>query len=452
MYLVGSSEEHHRSNKILWEFCLALVCTLFCLQLNAADSQQKPNIVILLADDLGWNDVGYHGSDIQTPHIDHFASEGVILDRFYVSPWCSPTRAGLMTGRYPHRYGYQYVVTGIAASILPGDAITLAEVLAEAGYERRGYIGKWHLNSSKGGLPLDQGFTEFYGMLGGAVDYFTHRKIAAFPDKTPPLDWFRDSTANHDVGYATDLLGDEAVRFIESSARDQPFFLYVAFNAPHAPLQAKGDAYNLSPDGVSWADMKAYQVGANAKLLREIYTAMVSSMDDSIGRIFNALDRNKLRENTLVLFLSDNGADVLHYPAGENSPLRGGKNSVWEGGVRVPAIIRWPAEFRGGTINDGLMSYVDVLPTLAEIAGGQSLIPKDLDGVSVLNLLEGEQPKPNSRQIYLGAGAIIDSKWKLVGDQLFAIRTDPSETTDLAASNPDIVKALRAEVQRFEEH
>ena len=421
------------------------------MPLNAAASQVKPNIVILLADDLGWNDVGYHGSELRTPHIDDFASEGIILDRFYVSPWCSPTRAGLMTGRYPHRYGYQYVVKGIATSFLPGDAISLAEVLAEAGYERRGFIGKWHVNDSKGGLPSDQGFNEFYGMLGGAIDYFTHRKVTGSSDKTPPLDWFRGATANHDVGYATNLLGDEAVRFIESSGRDLPFFLYVAFNAPHSPLQAEGDSYNLFPDGFSWDDMKAYQVDSNAKLFREIYAAMVSSLDDSIGRILNALDRNKLRENTLVLFLSDNGADVRS-PAGDNSPLRGGKNSVWEGGVRVPAIIRWPAEFRGETINTDLMSYVDVLPTIAEIAGGQSLIPKNLDGVSVLNLLEGEQPKPESRRIYLGAGAIIDSNWKLVGDQLFAIHTDPTETTDVAAANPDIVRVLRAEARSIEDH
>jgi len=436
-------------DRILLRLLVACLCSLSASGVWANGGPDKPNIVILLADDLGWNDVGYHGSQIKTPHIDQLAREGLELDRFYVAPWCSPTRAGLMTGRYPHRYGYQYVVKQMAASFLPLEAVTLAETLGQAGYKRRAIIGKWHLlEGDKGGHPLDQGFTEFYGMLGGSVDYFTHGTIAVTPPEKPNLDWHRNRELNYDQGYATDLLGDESVRFIKRSARDQPFFLYVAFNAPHIPLQAKGESLNPVPKGAVWSYVIDVRKNPDADLYKKIYAAMVSSLDTNIGKILTAIDDSGLRANTLVLFLNDNGGDITLAP-GDNSPLRGGKDTNWEGGVRVPAAIRWPARLRGGKRIAAPMSYVDVLPTLAEVAGLPSPPVKNLGGVSVLDVLTGEGPVPD-RQIYLGAGAVVDANWKLVGNELFAIKTDPGETTNVAVSHPDIVLELQQGVKKFE--
>ncbi len=428
-----------------------VVTAFFSGDLYANSGLQKPNIVILLADDLGWNDVGYHGSRISTPHIDQFAREGVELDRFYVAPWCSPTRAGLMTGRYAHRYGYQYAPYGIRSSFLPLEAQTLAEMLEIAGYKRRSYVGKWHLQyGNNGGHPLDQGFNEFYGMLGGAIDYFTHRMIGSAQNANPDLDWFRNRQLSHDQGYTTDLIGDEAVRIIRSSVRDQPFFLYVAFNAPHLPLQATGESQNPSPDGTQVADVESYSKGGDAGRYRQIFDAMVKSLDSNIGNILTALDESGLRANTLVLFLSDNGGDITYAPS-DNSPLRGGKATVWEGGVRVPAIVRWPAVFPGGTRIAEPLSYVDLFPTLAEIAGLPSPVASGLDGDSVLGVLAGKQ-RELDRRIYLGAGAMVDANWKLKDDKLFAIKTDPGEMTDVAASHRDIVEKFQAEVKQIETH
>lgn len=432
-------------------FIFILLCPFFSSGLYANSGPQRPNIVILLADDLGWNDVGYHGSRIRTPHIDQLAREGVELDRFYVAPWCSPTRAGLMTGRYAHRYGYQYVPKAMSPSFLPAEAQTLAEMLETAGYKRRSYIGKWHLqNGDKGGHPLDQGFTDFYGMLGGGVDYFTHRTIPGTRNGKSDLDWFRNREPSNEKGYTTDLIGAEAVRIISSSARDQPFFLYVAFNAPHVPLQAMGEAFSAAPAVTNWGDIENYSKGRDVEIYRQIFGAMVGSLDSNIGKILAAIDESDLRSNTLVLFLSDNGGDITYAPS-DNSPLRGGKATVWEGGVRVPAIMRWPAFFPGGTRISEPLSYVDLFPTLAEIAGLPSPFAPDLDGDSVLGVLAGNH-REFDRRIYLGAGAMVDGNWKLVEDKLFAIKTDPGETTDVAASHQDIVEKFRAEVKQIDAH
>ncbi len=301
---------------------------------------QKPNIVILLADDLDWHDVGYHGGPLKTPHIDQLAEEGLELNRFYVAPLCSPSRAGLMTGVYPHRLGFGYRARPMPGNELPANARTLATMLAEAGYKRRAFVGKWHLQNKGGdkGHPLDQGFTEFYGLLGGAVDYFSHETISLSKGAIPTLDWYRDRELNYDKGYTTDLLTNESVRIIRESAEQGPFFVYVAFNAPHLPLQAKGH----TPE-IDWAQVKDRQSSAFSQLF-DTYRAMVSSMDEGIGKILTAIDKGGLRDNTLVLFLSDNGGMFNLEPIYES--LSGHKGTAGERGIKVPALLRWPRSTR----------------------------------------------------------------------------------------------------------
>jgi arylsulfatase B len=238
------------------------------------------------------------------------------------------------------------------------------------------------------------------------------------------------------------------VRVIKGSTSDQPFFLYVAFNAPHLPLQATGESLNPAPQ--EWADMENYSKGRDVELYRQIYAAMVGSLDNNIGKILTAIDASGLRANTLVFFLSDNGGDIAYAPS-DNSPFRGGKGTVWEGGVRTPAIIRWPASLPGGARIAEPMSYVDVFPTIAEIAGLISPPAQDLDGVSVLRVLAGKQ-RELDRRIYLGEGAMVDANWKIIADKLFAIKTDPGETMDIATSHQDVVRKFQAEVKQVEVH
>ncbi|MGB2823203.1 MAG: sulfatase-like hydrolase/transferase, partial [Phycisphaerae bacterium] len=266
----------------------------------------KPDIVIIVADDLGWNDVGYHGSEIKTPHIDRIAAEGVQLDRFYACPICSPTRAGLMTGRWPLRFGIMRAVIPPWRDYgLPPEEETLPEMLARAGYKRRGCFGKWHLgHSNRRFHPIDQGFTHFYGCYNGAIDYFTHMREGE-------LDWHRQYAPAREEGYSTTLLAQEAAKFIADSPADpstgsgrtEPFFCYLPFNAPHTPLQAPPEYL---------------QKYAHLKGQRQKFAAMVACMDDGIGRVLRALDEKGIADNTIVLFFSDNGGG----PGASNTPLR----------------------------------------------------------------------------------------------------------------------------------
>lgn len=417
----------------------------------------KPNIVIILADDLGWADVGYHGGAIATPSIDRLASEGVRLENFYTCPLCSPTRAGLMTGRWPIRYGMgESVITPWRKHGLPTTERTLADLVAQGGYERRGAIGKWHLGHyQKKYLPLNRGFTHFYGHYNGAFDYFTHKREGQ-------LDWHRNFDTCHDQGYATDLIGREAVRFIKDSPSDKPFFLYVAFNAPHLPLQAKDE------------DIAKYSHIANDK--KRIYAAMVDSMDQAIGKILNAIDHKGIAHNTFVLFFSDNGA--ISY--GDNKPWRGGKGSVYEGGIRVPALVRWPAGIAGeGRSVNAMMGYIDIYPTIKHIAGVTSVDQQPLDGRDMLDVIRAKAEPPKRDWFsYIAQGrpdrtAICDGNWKLIVTggsvleveidnainpggaktkttvELFDLRQDPGEQNNLIVQRPGIAEKL---LERLKEH
>jgi len=401
---------------------------------QSAVQTTKPNIIVIVADDLGWGDVGYHGSSIRTPHLDRLSKEGIELNRFYTAAICSPTRAGLLTGRYPDRFGLRSTVIPPWSSFgVDTSEVFLPEMLALAGYQDRAMLGKWHLgHASLTYHPLNRGFTHFYGHLNGAIDYFTHQREGE-------LDWHNDFDVSHDKGYSTDLITDEAIRNItQYSKKGSPFFLYIAYNAPHSPLQAKKNdllSYGFDENKPLFGKKTDNQQGrGNTK--RQTYSAMVSNMDANIGRILQLLNTLEIDDNTLVWFQSDNGAAPGE--GGSSGQLKGTKFTEWEGGVRAPAIVRWPKGFEGGYVNNQVMGYIDVMPTLLAVAGVKSLPKKPFDGLSMVSVL-ADQTKKIDRNLFLGAGAIVNQEWKLIegpsvnprmriqDDQLFHITNDLSE-------------------------
>jgi arylsulfatase A-like enzyme len=423
---------------------LMLAMTAGCLR--AAGTQQvgriqKPNILLIVADDLGYADVGYNGGKIiSTPNLDRLAASGVILEDFRTCPMCSPTRAGLLTGRWPLRFGLmRSVIPPWSSAGLPQSESTLPELLARGGYQRRALVGKWHLGHAKRAfLPLAHGFTRFYGHYNGAIDYFTH-------EREGELDWHRNDLSVAEEGYSTDLLGAEAVRLLQNVPSDKPWFMYLAFNAPHAPYQAKPE------------DLQNYPHIKNPD--RRAYAAMVDCMDQAIGRILATIEPRRDMTNTLILFFSDNGGVAR---TGSNAPWRGAKLSVYEGGTRVCAAISWPAGgLTGGRKFTGRIGYIDVLPTVLAAAGIK--MPDNLDGINVLPALRGETKlpaRPWFSWVHQGQQAhasVHENNWKLVvqGDlfasgtnspptlELYNLEDDPGERTNVAEKHPDTVAHLR---------
>ncbi len=407
----------------------------------------KPNILLILADDLGYADVGFNGGKtFATPNVDRLAATGINLTDFRACPMCSPTRAGLMTGRWPLRFGLmRAVVPPWSPHGLPASEKTLPELLASAGYEQRGIIGKWHLGHARREfLPLSHGFTHFYGHYNGAIDYFTH-------EREGECDWHRDHRTVREEGYSTDLLGVEAGRFIREAPPGKPWFLYLPFNAPHSPYQAKTE------DLARYPQLKQPD--------RRAYAAMVDCMDQAIGRVLAAVESRSDATNTLILFFSDNGGISR---VGSNKPWRGGKLTVYEGGTRVCAAIRWPAGgLTGGRHFSGRIGYIDVLPTMLAAAGAKS--PEDVDGINVLPALHGEMRLPERHwfsylhQSESADASVHDGQWKLVahGDafteqpanetkvELYNLDSDPAEQTDLASERPEVVSRLSQRLREF---
>lgn len=429
------------------------------LSVNSFGQQAtRPNIIIILADDMGWGDVGFHGSEIKTPNIDALAREGVVLDQFYTAPICSPTRAGIMTGRYPNRFGLrQNVIPPWSKFGVDTAEVFLPEMLAAAGYKNRAALGKWHLGDAyKIYLPLHRGFTHFYGLYNGAFDYFTHKREGE-------LDWHNDSATSRDKGYSTDLISQEAVRCIKAYAGDSPFFLYVAYNAPHGPLQAKKEdllLYGFDESKPLFSDKGGEGSTGRGNTKRQTYSAMVTCMDRGIGQILQTLREMHIENNTLVLFFSDNGA--ARNIGGSHGELRGWKFQEWSGGVRAPAIIRWPDGLKEPRTTEQVMGYVDVAPTLLAAAGLKGGTGKPFDGINMLPVLEGKTDSID-RYFYLGHGAIIHSPWKLVkahagnpamkqeADGLFNILEDPAESSNVKASHPEIYLGLKRAVKPYDE-
>jgi arylsulfatase A-like enzyme len=413
----------------------------------------KPNIVVILADDLGNADLGYRGSDIKTPNIDKLAKEGVRLESFHGMPVCTPARAALMTGRYPMRYGLQTLVIFPNHSYgLPTDERTLPQALQEAGYHTA-MVGKWHLgHADKKYWPQNRGFDHFYGNTVGEVDYFTHQRSGI-------TDWQRDGKFISEQGYVTTLFGDEAVKVIEEQDKTKPFFLYFASLAPHAPYQAPQ------------ADADRY-ASTIKDPTRRTYAAMITSLDDQVGRIVAALEKRGLRENTLIIFSSDNGgprsavvASGAHskeeraasgvtqesLPA-SNGELRGGKGSLYEGGVRTPTLFNWPGRLEPRIVNEPL-HMVDIMPTALALAGGTANpADKPLDGEDIWATVAEGRPSPHDDilvNVEAFRGAVIKGKWKLIKiallpgkTELFDLTTDPGEKANVADQNPEVVRDL----------
>lgn len=410
-----------------------------------------PNIVHVIVDDLGWNDVGFHGSEIRTPVIDRLAAESLVLDRFYVTSICSPTRAGALTGRYPFRFGiWDGVISPKKRHGLPPSETTIPELLATAGYRQRALMGKWHLGlGSTMFHPLNHGFNEFYGHYNGAIDYFSR-------ERSGQLDWHRNFESAHEEGYSTELLGDEAVRFICRQSADVPFYLLVAFNAPHSPIQSLREdlnAYGFDPEtplapntvaGIAMRENAAdYGERGRGNSVRQTFSAMTSAMDRNLGKILDALREEGFRENTIVVFHSDNGGIPKH--GGDNRPLRGNKFTTWEGGTRVVSMIRYPGRIEPG-IYQGLACYLDLLPTLA--AAARVDYPADIDGINLLPYVASRQVPPE-RHLLLGEEAVVSQRWKLVDSQLFDLRDDPYEKQDVSKDHPRIVDDLTRTLEQF---
>lgn len=424
-------------------------CILSCLNLNASFAQksQRPNIIVILSDDAGYGDFGFTGSkDFKTPHLDQFASKGVVFTNAYVSSAvCGPSRAGLLTGRYQQRFGFIYnnvpgaidKEAGLYGDLmgLPTDQKTIAGYLGKYGYKSM-IVGKWHQGHGAAFHPLRRGFDQFYGFLGGARNYIKTSKL----DDEVHL-WRNLDTIPEPEGYLTDCFAEEACRFIEKS-RQSPFFLYLAFNAVHAPNQAKNEDLELFVD---------------VKPDRKILAAMTWSLDKAIGKVMGKLEQLGLEENTLVIFTNDNGG--ASYNGADNSPFSGCKATYLEGGIRVPFMMKWKGHLKEGQKYEYPVITLDILPTSIALAGGNPENIKELDGVNLLPFISGsEKSRPHETFYWNGDGpfsAIRDHDWKLIKmpdrlPELYNLATDPSEKINLANGQQKITEELLKKLFEWE--
>ena len=398
---------------------------------------KKPNIVIIVADDLGWADVGFHSDRIPTPHLDRIAREGVELDHFYVFPMCSPTRAGLMTGRYPIRFGMaRAVIPPWRHFGLDPSELMLPEALARAGYQHRGVFGKWHLGTRSHFHPNTRGFDEFFGFLAGAHGYFPVKKEERVYSTV-----MRNKTHLKEPEYLTDAFARETVRFIHKN-KDKPFFAYVPFNAVHTPIEASKKYLDR------FLDVKNPQ--------QKTYNAMVSALDDAVGAIVAALKETQTEKNTLVIFMNDNGGPV-YTRVQSNAPLRLGKLFLFEGGIRVPMIMSWPGVLEAGSIYRQPVSSLDIYPTLCAAAGVVLPPGLKLDGVNLFPHLNGEIKTAPHKALFWSNGpntAVRLGQWKMVQAHdhvwLFDLENDIGETKNLALAKPEILKTLQAKLRQWQ--
>jgi arylsulfatase A-like enzyme len=422
--------------------------------LRRPDGASRPNIIVILSDDLGWADVGFHGSEIRTPTLDGLAAKGVQLNRYYTYAVCSPTRAALLSGRSSLETGVDAPVA--LDSSLPMDATLLPQYLQRRGYQTM-MVGKWHLGQADTAfMPNNRGFDSYYGFLGGFIDHYTHIS----PDGQ--LDWQRDGKTVREEGYSTDLFTREAVGKIKSRDKAKPFFLYLTYDAPHTPLQA--------PE----ADIKSYASIPDPR--RRTYAAMVTHFDAQLSQVLATVQSEGIARDTLIVWASDNGGQI---GAGSNNlPLRGGKGTSFEGGERVPAVVYWPGRIEGGKTIDEVVTVLDWFPTLLKSAGVKLPTDPRLVGHDSMAALRG-QKVPKAAMVIgnhnMGEGyyeSAYEWPWKLMRApgpafnmipppgqasadaarparvsgpptmQLFNVVLDPSESRNVAADNPEIVATL----------
>ncbi len=407
--------------------CLALIVSLsICLQSFAAEAS-RPNVLLIVADDLGWGELGCQGNaEIPTPNIDSLAMNGIRFTSGYVSgPYCSPTRAGLMSGRYQQRFGHEFNPGPTAPDQFLFKQATIANRLKAAGYAT-GMFGKWHLGDGES-HPLKRGFDEYYGFLGGAHSYLEigQRRNAILRGNEPV----------EKMEFTTLDFAREATNFIDKN-RDKPWFVYLPFNAVHGPMEAPQSYIDRFP---KIADKK-----------RRTFAGMLSALDDAIGNVLTKLREHKLEENTLVIFFSDNGGPTAVNTA-SNGPLSGFKASVWEGGVRVPFLMQWKGKLPAGKVDDRPVIQLDVQPTVLAAAGVEAKSDWKLDGVNLLPYLTGEKKDAPHDALFWRFGAqraVRMGDWKLTSigssTQLFNLAKDIGEKNDLAAPEADKLKQLEA--------
>jgi arylsulfatase A-like enzyme len=422
---------------------------LLALNLTAADPG-RPNIVFILADDLGWADIGYQSPDTRTPNLDRLAAEGVRLNRHYVYPTCSPTRVGLISGRYPSRYNVLGPLG--ATTLMPGGDAHLPQELRNLGYSTH-ISGKWHIGETPENRPLRYGFSTTYGYFRGQIDPYTHRYKHG-----NHVTWHRNDEFVEEDGHVTRLITDEAIRVIES-AGNRPFFLYVAHHAPHYP-------HNEPPEWIEPYEKTIPDVW------RRHNAASIMHLDHHVGRLVDALDRTGERKNTLIVFSSDNGGQekwpasqneydgryAPHTTLGNNLPLRGWKADLYEGGIRVPAFANWPGVLPRGGVLESPLHITDWAPTFITLAGGKLKAEWQLDGANIWELLSQKQETLGERTFYWKtslASAVRKGDWKLIrhrsGErvELFDVRRDPYEKNELSANESQKVAELKALMERI---
>ena len=432
----------------------SLLAALALLQATALadDAPRPPNIVLIVSDDQGYHDLGCFGNEeIQTPRLDRLAREGVRLTSFYVTwPACTPSRGSLLTGRYPQRnglydmirndmvnYGHKFSEIEYAFSPemtlgLDLREVTIADVLRKAGYAT-GMVGKWDSGRARRFLPTSRGFDSFYGFANTGIDYWTHERYGI-----PSM--FRGTERIKEEGYATDLFRREAVAFVKQH-RDRPFFLYLAPNAPHSASNLERDSFQV-PDDV----LKERYPRHDPEQRRTKYMGMVTSLDDAVGEVLDTLRELELEEKTLVIFHSDNGGGGQ----ADNGPLKGRKAQMWEGGLRVPAIVRWPGKLPAGSVCDEFLTTLEVLPTLLAAAGAMPPANVKLDGFDMTAALRGDMPSPRKEMFWERrldkAARVGPYKWVKTekGGGLFDLASDLGETHDLSAEQPELLAKIQA--------
>lgn len=389
----------------------------------------KPNIVLFIADDLGWGDPGFRGGEGVTPNLDRLAARSVALSRLYAHPACAPSRASIMTGRTLASMGIHGNLK--EAGQLPLDEHLMPEAFRAGGYQTW-LVGKWHLGGAdnEAQLPHRRGFDHFYGFVGGSIDSFTHVN-----PRTNRIDWQRNGEPLHEDGYSTTLLQDEALRLLAARDPDRPFLLVVSFNAVHGPYRAPGH-------------LKRKYRDVNDRPRRR-YLAMLEAMDLAIGRVLNELDEIRDRD-AVVLFLNDNGGPAR---AARNAPWRGAKRSVFEGGIRVGGLISRPGVLPEGKSLEQPCTVMDIFPTLAEAAGIDLPAELALDGTSIWSAVRSGTviPRPGMTVGHKGRFAVFQDPYKLVvvddlPPRLYDLKTDPLEATDIARQHPDLVRRLLQQV------
>ena len=418
-----------------------------CLSPGSAlsDDARQPNVLLIMTDDQGYGDLGFHGNEqIHTPVLDRLASQSVRFDRFFVSPYCTPTRAALLTGRYPLRTGTAAVTRGLET--VRSEEVTIAEVLKSAGYAT-GCFGKWHIGEHYPNHPNGQGFDEYFGMPQGHWDnYFD-----------PKLD--HNGQPVQTRGFITDVITDHALRFIEKQ-RDAPFFCYVPYNAPHTPLQVPDRYFD-----------KYTSRGLDARTAA-IY-GLLENVDENVGRLLNRLDELKLADRTIVIFLSDNGPEGRE-GSRYNAGMRGMKGTVHEGGMRVPLFVRWPGRLKAGTVVKQIAAHVDLLPTISQMCGVETPRTLPLDGVDLGPLLTGKArdwpermifartagwqsvlsfTDPVVKDLHTRGTTVRTQRWRAANEgkgwQLYDMVDDPSQKQDVAAEHPGTVARLSAAYERW---